>query len=308
MKPLVVVHEAGGARGIVTVGMWQYLSLFLFGSTIQPLGPHVALTAGCSVGGLLSLLLASGFSPGEMRQLILDFSAEVFSEKRGPLCRLFRPKYKTDKLEGLLRAIFGGTRLGDLETPVAVTAVDASTPYPTPFLLKSWEIRYKDISVVDAVLATTAAPSYFEGHRLKLGSRTRTFLDGGFYAANPIQEAIVESRALKLQDPVFLGLGTGREKAYSASGSAIARKGALFWMTHASDVFIGSSREADAHIARKMLGDRYIRFDPMLEQEYELDSLTPQVLDEFLHKGMEHVHHNLPLVAHLKRMLCQGGA
>jgi len=72
-------------------------------------------------------------------------------------------------------------------TEILVTAFDMQTHEPVFF--KRWDDAVNATSMVDAGLATTAAPAYFASH----GALGGALVDGGVFAANPAVAAIVEA-------------------------------------------------------------------------------------------------------------------
>jgi len=104
-------------------------------------------------------------------------------------------------------------------------------------------VHDKDIKIAEAIIATTAAPTYFP-HR-QIGDDA--FVDGGVWAADPsmlaIAEAIRVQQLSKQLDPTaqivtndihLLSVGTGRaEFSLSPPG---ADAGLLFWASRIADV------------------------------------------------------------------------
>lgn len=65
------------------------------------------------------------------------------------------------------------------------------TPDGTAFI-KSWDPYWKGVTLVDAALATSAAPTYFPAHPID----DMMFVDGGVYANNPAMCALVDAMTL----------------------------------------------------------------------------------------------------------------
>jgi uncharacterized protein len=143
---------------------------------------------------------------------------------------LFEPKYSLEPLRRELARQVGGATVADATTEVLVTAFDMDAQRPVFF--KRWDDAVKATPMVEAGLATAAAPTYFPA----VGVLDGALIDGGVFAANPTVAAIVE--ALKRTDaPAPLGrddllvvsLGTGHHQR-GFDLATVRRWGALDWI------------------------------------------------------------------------------
>jgi hypothetical protein len=68
-------------------------------------------------------------------------------------------------------------------------------------------------TILDAALATSAAPTYFKPHRIKIGDDTFEFEDSGAHGVNnPTERAVHECERLGVaRYGYFLSIGTGRK-------------------------------------------------------------------------------------------------
>lgn len=137
---ITVALGGGGARGIAHLGVVQAL---------QEQGFTIRALAGTSIGGLIGALLATGYSPDELRQRLCRLDQrKLFGQRPGDLPSLLGLAGLTDVLHDLV----GELRFEDLKLPFAVTAVDIVTD--APMVIRSGRL-------VDAVLATIAIPGIF---------------------------------------------------------------------------------------------------------------------------------------------------
>ena len=113
----------------------------------------------------------------------------------------------------------GGGRLAESLREVIVAAYDMTDR--SPYFFKRWRAREDETRnnpIVDAALATSAAPTYFpprevDGHAL---------VDGGVFAANPVIAAVTEALKrtedpgrLGIEDLMVVSIGTGlHEEGY----------------------------------------------------------------------------------------------
>jgi hypothetical protein len=216
------------------------------------------------------------------------------------------PKHSPDDLRSVLDRRIGSARLKDATRDVVVTAYDMSEREPHFF--KRWRAREDDmrnVTMVDAGMATSAAPTYFPSHEIS-GS---ALVDGGVFAANPTIAAITEALKRTTDQPVpvdahelfVVSLGTGvRETGFSQS--RVRGWGKIGWILPKDGesailgaVFDGQSDAAD-HWAHMLLnhepgrpaplradvgrGPRYFRLQTELPRVLALDDASEETLDE----------------------------
>ena len=172
----------------------------------HPIGAYFDLIAGTSTGGILAIGLAMGFTASELLGLYEKHGPKIFGQDHGTFInfiqrklrgfqRLYRRKYDSEELRTVLEDTFGIKRIGEAKTRLMVPAWNPvaqsvyiyktahhprlKTDYRTP--------------VVDAALATSAAPTYFRHHITQHGVG---LLDGGVWANNPAGIAAVEAVAV----------------------------------------------------------------------------------------------------------------
>lgn len=117
-----------------------------------------------------------------------------------------------------------------------------------------------DVSLVEAVLRSSAAPTYFPGRH--------NHLDGGVVANNPSLAAwtLVVDGATDLPDKGdvrALSISTGRFPNALQAG----RKGKLGWLRPLVDVFIDGGASLASDHCSVLLGPRYHRFSPVLDRQ-----------------------------------------
>lgn len=275
----ILSFDGGGVRGVLPAIILERMS-----QSCPRLVENTDLFVGTSVGSFIALALASGKSPDEI--------VTLFSYKniKSIFCRprsfyFFRPKYKNEPLKKLLLEIFSPTlRLKDLPYRVVVPAFrlyskDAKIWEPV-FFNNFPSSKNADTLVVDAALASSAAPIYFPSYK--------RYIDGGVVSNNPdivaISYAVSEHAAYaKLKDVVHLSFGTGwnpqkiKQKTknwgliqwmYSLRASDTTPKLPLF------NVFTDGDVASDMYVTRNLLNDRYMRVSPTLHERIHLDDYT----------------------------------
>ncbi|MDQ6818011.1 MAG: patatin-like phospholipase family protein, partial [Actinomycetota bacterium] len=220
----VLAIDGGGIRGVIPAVLLADLEALL-GSALASVRsdpaqassaalwegisePRIAdcfhLIAGTSTGGLLAAGLTNAGTDRRPKLSAADavdaykshgkeiFHRSLLQSLRNPL-NLLRPKYPLAQLRKVLeiRTVLGAGRLEDARTGVLIASYDLSVPGPR--LFTRWGApgaattpAAPEETMVQAGLATAAAPTYFDPENLR-GSR---LVDGGIYAGNPALAAI----------------------------------------------------------------------------------------------------------------------
>jgi patatin-like phospholipase/acyl hydrolase len=272
MRHLILSLDGGGIRGVLTAKLLERLE------AACPFLDGVQLFAGTSTGGLLALGLARGLSPTDLVELYRQWGSVIFSDRdaldrlAGPADELWRADY--DNQQGLRSALlphFEGLRLRDLGHRVLIPTFDLCASLPSgqrqwkPKFLHNYDTPGNDgaVSVLDAALRTTAAPTYFPSYQ---GA-----IDGGVVVNNPSMCAV--AKALKAGVPLeeihVLSLGTGFSPR-KIEGQRLDW-GSSQWSTRIIQLMLeGMPGVADYQCAQ-VLGPRYLRLDVTLEEPIDLD-------------------------------------
>jgi len=145
---------------------------------------NVDLIAGTSTGGLISLMLASGYSPSECQDIYEYGCPKIFAKDKWRTYNPTNSKYTAQGREDLCRTYLGDDRtLRDLEKHVVITAfrLDGMVGNMGAFITRNGGWRPAVFSNIpklqgdlepdlnlyawDAALRTSAAPTYFPVHR-----------------------------------------------------------------------------------------------------------------------------------------------
>ena len=293
----------GGIRGAFVTSYLKELEQKLG----RPIADSFDLIAGTSTGGIIAAGLAFGHSAERMHKFYVDYGASIFTE-RGPykakgiyrymyptvnwlfkkktggvLDSAFRARYSPDALETSFDEGFGENTLGDIHcTRLIMPAVNLTKGEPHVFRSTHLPVAVpdKDIKIAEAIIATTAAPTYFP-HR-QIGENA--YVDGGVWAADPsmlaIAEAIRIQKFLQQYDPDapivtddihLLSVGTGRAEFSMSPPGPDA--GLLFWASRIADV-MGTSQSQGVHLPLKFfLGDRYRHVNFKMTEKWPLDGV-----------------------------------
>ena len=215
MKKILSI-DGGGIRGIIPA--------MILATIEDRIGKKIVdlfdLVAGTSTGGILGLGLCKphsenivNYSAKELVDLYSRRGREIFSrslwKRIYSLWGFSDEKYSHKPLERLLDEYFGDTKLGDSLKPLLISSYDIEKRKPVFF--KSWKEKMRLVSMKNVARSTSAAPTYFEPARFKVGNISYTLVDGGLFLNNPAMSAYVEAVKLFPKEKSFMivSLGTG---------------------------------------------------------------------------------------------------
>ena len=177
---IAVVVGAGGIKTFAALALFEFL---------DEAGIVPDLLIGCSGGGIMSALRATGHSPARMQELIPEllnrelFSSLDFRALLGLACSSFLPFDKSrgflrpERLRALFRRLWGETRLEELQPKTLLQVTD--------FHSGQGHILERGL-LADAVYASAASYPALPPICLE----DRWLVDGGFTSPCPILEAV----------------------------------------------------------------------------------------------------------------------
>jgi uncharacterized protein len=186
----ILALDGGGIRGCLALGYLRRLEEVLSrrgGGEDFRLRDYFDLIGGTSTGAIIAACLAIGMSAEQVADMYLQLGAEVFGHKRWDR---WNAKFDDRPLTELLRSVFGQKTLGDssITTGLCIVTKRADTGSTWPLLNHPRGKFYSSnrrIPLLDALRASTAAPTYFTPMPISLGSdMVGTFVDGGVSMAN----------------------------------------------------------------------------------------------------------------------------
>lgn len=266
----ILALSGGGFRGLFQIAFLEH-----FEARYGPDRPGLwrdrfELIAGTSVGALLAAGLASGKTAAMLRNSMRTHGELIFARRFGHnLQRLVRrAPYATESLRKAVNQILGDDAarlpLNQLRAPLLITAVDYTSGKAK--LFRSAGLAGKDASdtpLIEAVLASAAAPTYFP----MVAIRKREHADGGLVANAPDLAALVEAMTLqkaRLDKCYMLSIGTAGWHDQEALRDTPRSPGILSWLAMRGLVqTIMAAQESLATAqAKRLLGEqRYLRID-----------------------------------------------
>lgn len=269
-RPFRILSVSGGGfLGVFAAGVLARLEA----RCGEPLGRRFDLIAGTSVGAVLAAALACELPMDDVVALFRRHGPEVFSPRElpsGPVGRLvdlgrsvLGPKYTGHALREALRQSLGERTLADTLHPLVMPAVNVTRCVTKVF--KSPHARGsrgdERVSLLDATLASCAAPAYFPS--VRIGGDL--FADGGLFAVAPDQVALHEAQHFMGIDPAqvrMLSVGTAT-MGYQPSSGVDEEAGAVGWLTDGRLILtlIAVQQQHVQAMMEDRLGARYLRLD-----------------------------------------------
>ena len=279
----ILALDGGGLRGTFTAAVLAKWDDMLKSGGGNNLISHFDLVAGTSTGAILAIGLALGITPRDILKFYQEQGPLIFPKDR-KLRHWLRSKHESSTLRDLLHKVYGDRKITDasccrLVIPTvrakhgqAEAIVTAHSPDRTAF---------RNISAVDAALASSAAPSVWDGP-----VAPESFLDGGVWANNPILPALAEAvRYLKIPlDRIdVLSVGTmGSESDFTES----LGKGKAGWAPTSADLFFAAQEHGALILAEGFLGPtRHLRINQQTPAEIKLDDA--EAIEDMAARGNE---------------------
>jgi len=281
-KHVALAVDGGGIRGIIPTRALAMLEEYLE----EPAYETFRLLAGTSTGSIIAAGIASGLFGLEMNRLYLELGDVVFQKSlRTLFWPLTRYRYPQGPLKDALQAYLGERVMGelwesDLPTDVVVTAFDL-VENRTRFI-KPFKKTYRDWPVIKAVLASSAAPTFFPAVEGR-------YVDGGVGSYhNPAYLAAYEARFVLGWDPeetTLISLGTGRDP-HHLQPEYVRDFHAWDWIRPVLGAFMQSADDQQIHLVDTFFDDLdFRRFQVDLRRPIAMDDVSK--MDELNEYGKE---------------------
>ena len=212
-KPLrVLTIDGGGMRGVYPAAFLHGLAdQFAKDRGLGPLdiGKAFDLIVGTSTGAIIACALAKGIPMTDVIGLYKEHGHKIFPQKLASGLGVFKqiPTRKrhlrkgAEALEQALKGVLGEDTFGSMYKSrgiaLAIPAVEMAQQRSWVFKTSNWDgNRDDDVTLVDACLATSAAPIYRSLASIEADDGLdgyRVFADGGLWANNPALVGMIEA-------------------------------------------------------------------------------------------------------------------
>ena len=267
----ILALDGGGTRGVYSAQVLACVEE-LYGA---PLREQFDLVAGTSTGSIIAGAAAAGIPMAKVVELFEKESPRIFKRRRLGSFHI-RSKYSRQSLEQVVRSYVSDLTLGEISTPLMIMSSDISAGGVHVFKSRYLKnlghpyVRDANVALSDAILASCAAPTYFDP--MPVGDFR--LADGGLWANNPSIIALTEAVAKfgrSVEQLRILSIGTGHSvNLYSESRlwGLITGWGREKLVSYV----LRLQSDASANMAQLLLTDRYLRMDPQIEA-WDLDDI-----------------------------------
>lgn len=276
----LLTFDGGGVRGLLSAHLVERICTTPLDPTIDKSAPvnllqSIDCFAGTSTGALLAAGYAAGKSPAEMCALFEVHSAAIFTTRRAKWKRhLLGPPYDQVELEKLLKKTFDAKRLQDLSAKLVIVSLKISNNRLEPRTYHNFgNDGHQHRSVVDVLLESTAAPTYFKRAANVDG------VDGGLVANNPTAAALAQCISNELgtrrpRDMIAMSIGTG---AVPREDDTLHDASSLEWMKDGdliSTMIDGGVELVSRQVSKILHRNNFHRIQPVLPHSIQLDDVS----------------------------------
>lgn len=298
----ILALSGGGYRGLYTATVLAGLEK----AAGRPLARCFDLIVGTSVGGILALGLALEIPAGKLAEIFSLHGEAIFARQRS-YRGYWRARYSTVRLQKLLARsdLFGERLIGHCRHRVVIPTINYSTGKPVMLKTPHHPNFRTDhaLTVLDASLATSAAPFYFPRHRMNHNQ----YIDGGLCANAPGLLGVHEAEVFldqSVTDVHVLAIGT-MSSAFTVNPAKNCDGGIRDWgggsPVGAAERLFGITISAQESLTQGMLqhrlGARFTLLDDLLTPDradaVALDKTDSAAREVLIGSAMERAKHAL---------------
>ena len=187
----ILALDGGGIRGVYGAHVLAKLEDTLS----APVRERFDLIAGTSTGSILAGAASMNIPMETLVGLFESQAGRIFSRRRFSLFPFVRSRYSTHPLDRVIGEYVPEVTMGEVPTPLMITSSDISTGGVHVFKSRYLEdlgepyMRDGEVRLRDAILASCAAPTYFDPRQVG----QYLLADGGLWANNPTIIAVIEA-------------------------------------------------------------------------------------------------------------------
>ena len=277
----IICFDGGGVRTIASIVFLKKLEA----ESGKKVSDIFDMFIGTSAGAFNAACFAfGGFSADKVKrywsQSYLDriMKTSFFWDKASLIQA--RPRYESEGRIKVLEEIFGQNSLKESIKPFLSFAYDIEKRKHVIFD----SINTPDISFIDAIASSSAAPMYFPTYQMKDKS---WMIDGSIVTNNPTLVGYsYAKKILKTENIKILSLGSGQNKS-KINGLSSAKWGGVGWLRN--DI-MGMLLDSEIHndISKDFFKENYLRINsPRGEINRFLDDDSQENLEKIHLMGME---------------------
>ena len=174
----ILCLSGGGVRGIFQAVFLEKLEEYLNEKYKKKLSDVFNVVAGTSTGAIIASAVAMDVPPRSVSNIYREKASVIF-KKNIKSYFYAGGRYKQEPLKNELSKIFSSKQLKDAKTELIITATCIDM-YSSQIFSST---KQSDMFLVDAILSSTAAPTYFKA--VKPVNQERSYVDGGMWGNAP---------------------------------------------------------------------------------------------------------------------------
>lgn len=287
MKKKILCLDGGGIKGVFAATILKVLEERLPNDV--GIGNYFDMIVGTSTGGIIAAGLSLHIPAKIICDLYIKNATKIFPQNKKAirfLQRIGGAKYQSDALKNVLVETFGDKTIGECQTRLLIPSYNLTTNrvqiFKTPHA-SDLQIDYKR-KIVDVLLATTAAPTFFPPHN----STSGVYVDGGIGANNPsliaLVEAISDRCGWAIDDIYLLSIGCTESLSSFARGTEAMGASDVLKLIAA---FKNAESQYSDNIVKILLGqEQYMRINSLdYAGRAGLDKVNKEAMDYLQQMG-----------------------
>ena len=288
--------DGGGSRGIVSLTILN----FLYNNNIN-ITEKYEYYSGSSVGVLIiCILLSPNFKidikdmdkiKDEFMKMIIKIFYNSYYNKISTLNGYIGPKYNNIYLYNMLKEYFGDMTINELNGKLIIPLFDILS---NEIIIIDTE-NNSDFKVIDLIMASTAAPTYFKSYEIEYQNKKYIFIDNGVIS-NTQKTCIIDKLLLKynIDDINMLCIGTGYFKY-----NFINNGGLLNWISNynITNIFMLADIIREEYSTNILLKNRYKYINIKLDNIYNiLDSTDKKIIYKLIDITKDYLENNKNII------------
>jgi uncharacterized protein len=268
----ILCIDGGGVRGIYPAHILKRIEES-FNKKIYQLFDMVV---GTSTGSIIAGAIAVDYPLKDVVNIFEQKSSFIFKKKWFSFGGVIKSRYGLEELEEIIGLTLGNKTLSQTKIRLVIPATDIVNGNVHIFKSNYLEefIRDTDIKISDAILASCAAPVFFDPKMV--GEAGYVLADGGLWANNPSMVALTEAigkLGFDKKEVKILSIGTGTKHiGYNAIGENKKWGFLLGWQgKKLLDMLLYLQSINDENRTRLILRDNYLRVNYDADKEISLD-------------------------------------
>ena len=290
--------DGGGSRGIIPLTILNYL----YNNNIDIIKKYKYYT-GSSVGVLIICMLLTPHIKIDIKNMdnvkeeFIKIASKIFYNnyynRIKTLNGYIGPKYNNIYIYNVLKEYFGDITIGELNGKIIIPLFDILS---NDIIIIDNENNY-DFKVIDLIMASTAAPTYFKPYELTYQNKKYIFIDNGVIS-NTQKSGIIDKLLLnyKIENINMLCIGTGHFKY-----NFINNGGILNWISDITNIFMVADMIREEYSANILLKDRYNSINLELDTIYNILDITDKnILNKLIDLTTEYLEKNKNKILNIK--------